>query len=124
MDINNEEKQYLNLLEKVLFQGEDRDDRTGIGTNNVFGEQLKFNLRTSFPLRTTKKVFWKGVVEELLWFISGSTDVSVLNQKGVKIWIIKMQNRFIHNKNFFKKTDLGPIYGFQWRHYGEDYIGC
>ncbi len=102
MDINNEEKQYLNLLEKVLFQGEDRDDRTGIGTKNVFGEQLKFNLRTSFPLLTTKKVFWKGVVEELLWFISGSTDVSVLNQKELKFGI-KMQNRFIHNKNFLKK---------------------
>ncbi len=123
MDINNEEKQYLNLLEKVLFQGEDRDDRTGIGTKNVFGEQLKFNLRTSFPLLTTKKVFWKGVVEELLWFISGSTDVSVLNQKGVKIWN-KNAESFYTQQKLFKKNDLGPIYGFQWRHYGEDYIGC
>ncbi len=102
MDINNEEKQYLNLLEKVLFQGEDRDDRTGIGTKNVFGEQLKFNLRTSFPLLTTKKVFWKGVVEELLWFISGSTDVSVLNQKGVKIWN-KNAESFYTQQKLFKK---------------------
>ncbi len=63
---------------------------------------LKFNLRTSFPLLTTKKVFWKGVVEELLWFISGSTDVSVLNQKGVKIWN-KNAESFYTNKNFLKK---------------------
>jgi thymidylate synthase len=87
----------------------------------VFGAQFKFDLQNSFPLLTTKRIFWKGVVEELLWFISGSTDASILQNKGVNIWN-KNADSF-YKTGLFEKNDLGPIYGFQWRHYGEQYIG-
>jgi thymidylate synthase len=121
---NNEEDtgehQYLNLVSKILREGDSRDDRTDIGTKNIFGAQMRFDLRSSFPLLTSKRVFWRGVVEELLWFISGSTDASVLSNKGVTIWN-KNADSFFEEKKLFEKNDLGPVYGFQWRHYGSAY---
>lgn len=85
--IKTDEEQYLNLLDKIIKTGNKKGDRTGVGTLSLFGAQMRFDLSNgTFPLLTTKRVFWKGVVEELLWFIKGSTSAKELSDKGVKIW--------------------------------------
>uniref|UniRef100_A0A0E0J9T9 Bifunctional dihydrofolate reductase-thymidylate synthase n=1 Tax=Oryza nivara TaxID=4536 RepID=A0A0E0J9T9_ORYNI len=81
-----EEYQYLNLVQDIIRNGAKKNDRTGTGTVSKFGCQMRFNLRRNFPLLTTKRVFWRGVLEELLWFISGSTNAKVLQEKGIHIW--------------------------------------
>jgi len=122
-----DETQYLNLVERVLVDGIEKHDRTGIGTFSLFGSQLRFSLRDAdrFPLLTTKKVFWKAVVEELLWFINGSTFSKTLSQKGVKIWDQNGTRQFLDGRGLshYEEGDLGPIYGFQWRHWGAEYTG-
>lgn len=99
------EQQYLDLLKKVLHTGEPRADRTGTGTLALFGGNMKFDLRDGFPLLTTKKLHWKSIVHELLWFISGSSNTKYLNDNGISIW----------NEWEDEHGDLGPIYGVQWR---------
>lgn len=96
------------------------DDRTGTGVLSLFGKHLRFNLRESFPLLTTKSVFWRGVVEELLWFLRGSTNAKELNAKGVKIWDGNGSKEFLEKMGLGEREegDLGPVYGFQWRHFG------
>lgn len=122
-----EEYQYLDLIERILKNGTIiKEDRTKIGTISLFGEQLKFNLTNSFPLLTTKKVYWKGVVEELLWFISGSTDAKVLASKGVNIWNGHSSREYLDSLGFTDRPegDIGAGYSFQWRHWGAKYIDC
>jgi len=115
---------YLHLLEKILNEGTVKGDRTGTGTKSIYGTQLKFDLSKSFPILTTKKVFWKGVVEELLWFIRGETDSNLLASKGVKIWEGNTSREFLDNKGLvYPVGEIGPGYGFQWRHWGADYEG-
>ena len=97
-------KQYLELLDHVMRHGTDRLDRTGTGTRGVFGHQTRYNLRDGFPLVTTKKVHFKSVVYELLWFLRGDTNVKFLQDNGVRIW----------NEWACPKGDLGPVYGKQW----------
>ena len=80
------EKQYLNLLSYIRHNGDYKEDRTGTGTLSVFGPQLEFDLAQGFPLLTTKKVFMKGIIHELLWFISGNTNIAYLKEHGVTIW--------------------------------------
>ena len=124
--INNEEKQYLDLIKKVLDQGDKQDTRNAT-TFSLFGEQLKFNCRDyTLPLLTTKRVFYRGVVEELLWFLNGSTDANVLKEKGVSIWDKNSNREFLDSimLNHYKEGDCGPIYGYQWRNWNGKYHNC
>jgi len=108
---------YLDLLGHVMANGRDRSDRTGTGTRGVFGHQMRFDLRTSFPALTTKKVHLKSIIYELLWFLQGRTDNQWLVDRGVSIWnewaTADQCARFGRGPG-----DLGPIYGHQWRNFG------
>jgi len=140
-------KQYLDLLQNIMDNGIDKGDRTGVGTRSIFGAQLRFDLNKGFPLLTTKKVFLKGIIHELIWFVRGGTNIKYLVENNVKIWNewpyqkyleannldkeypkyseewSKKMEEFVENiKNdneFAKKWgDLGPVYGKQWRDFG------
>ena len=123
-----EEQQYLALVQRVISDGEPRNDRTGTGTHALFAPPaLRFSLtNAAFPLLTTKRTYLKGIVEELLWFIHGTTDATLLSQRGVKIWDGNGSRAFLDARGLThrREGDLGPVYGFQWRHFGASYVDC
>lgn len=108
----------------IIATGVVRDDRTGVGTVSKFGLQMRYSLRDNvLPLLTTKRVFWRGVAEELLWFLSGDTSARTLQDKGVHIWDGNASRDFLDKAGLAHREegDLGPVYGFQWRHFGAAY---
>ena len=125
-----DEIQYLELLQNILnsYNSETscktqlRKNRTDIETISVFGPQIEFDLRKGFPLLTTKRVFFKGVVEELLWFLRGQTNNKILNDKGIHIWDGNGSKDFMNKLGLdYPDGELGPIYGYSWRHFGGNY---
>jgi thymidylate synthase len=145
MSINPHDDQYLNLLKHIMENGATKTDRTGTGTKSVFGYQMRFDLQKGFPLLTTKKVFLNGIIHELLWFIKGDTNLKYLAEKNVHIWdewpykaylkengmpvpssdseewksgMKEFVEKIITDEDFANKYgNLGPIYGYQWRHW-------
>ena len=119
------EQSYLNLVNECIETGDFRVDRTKVGTYSLFGKQLEFDLSGGIlPLFTTKKVMVESILKELLWNMKGETDANILDESGVKIWNDNGSRNFLDNLGFYNREegDLGPIYGFQWRHAGAKYI--
>lgn len=129
-------KQYLDFLKHIIDNGTQKGDRTGTGTISTFGYQMRFDLNEGFPLLTTKKVFLKAIIHELLWFISGNTNIKYLVDNGVKIWNEWPYEKFKKSEEYNNETleefvlkireddafadkygDLGPVYGHEWRHF-------
>jgi dihydrofolate reductase/thymidylate synthase len=121
-NINFGERQYLNLLKEIISFGNKRDTRNSV-TISDFGKNLKFDMREGFPLLTTKKMFVKAIIEELLFFIRGNTDTKILEELNINIWKENTNRKFLDANNFKERKEgiLGPLYGYQWRNFGARY---
>ena len=122
---NVEEENYLQLMKEIVDSGDCRDTRNSV-TKSLFGKSLKFDLQKGFPLLTTKKVWFRAIFEELMWFLRGSTDVHELQKQGVHIWDGNSTRSYLDSIGLtsYQEGDVGPIYGFQWRHWNADYHNC
>jgi len=115
-------RKYQELMQEILDDGIQKENRTGIDTISIFGTRIKLNLQDGFPILTTKRVFWRGVVEELLFFLRGETDTKKLEDKGIGIWKNNTSRKFLHaNGLLYPEGEMGPGYGFQWRNFGGRY---
>lgn len=123
--VNNEEMQYINMLQHIFDNGLERSDRTGVGTVSTFGKQFEYNLEDTFPLLTTKRMFVRAIFEELALYISGKTDNGILQEKGIHIWDGNTTRDFLDKRGLvdYKENDMGETYGFNFRHYGAEYKG-
>jgi dihydrofolate reductase/thymidylate synthase len=123
MSENISEQKYLLLIEEIMNTGELRKTRNSI-TKSIFSEKLEFDISNSIPFITTKKLAWKTIIKELLWFLSGSTNNQTLLDQNVKIWEKNASREFMDSNGFIKReiNDLGPVYGHQWRHFNAEYI--
>lgn len=124
--VTHDEFQYIKALENIKRDGELKSDRTGTGTISMFGSiHMEFDLRDRIPIITTKKVSYDIIIKELLFFISGKTDTSILSDDGIKIWEANTSKKKLEELGLpWDQYDMGPGYGFQWRHYGAEYRGC
>lgn len=119
------EQQYLNILKEIIDSPNVYESRSGL-VKKKFVVNMRFDLGNSFPLLTTKRMAWKCIVGELLWMIRGQTDSKILEKQGINIWKANGSRSFLDSRGLFNNRDgdLGPVYGFQWRHYGAEYRGC
>ena len=119
------EYQYLNMLNEIITTGDKRQTRNAV-TYSIFDTKLVFDVSERFPLLTTKKMFTKGIIEELLFFLKGNTDSKHLEEKGVNIWKGNTTREFLDARGLskYKEGDIGPMYGYSWRFFGADYKGC
>lgn len=117
--MNHGERQYLDLLQKILDEGSVRDDRTGVGTCSIFGYQMRFDLSEGFPLLTTKKIFLKAIIFELLWFLSGDTNIRFLVKNNIKIWNEWAFSMYIKKNNL---TEQFSRYSPEWYAEMENFI--
>lgn len=113
----------MEAIKDIIETGQFKEDRTGTGIYTKFGYQMRYDLEESFPLLTTKDVFWRGVAEELLWFVKGDTNAKHLSDKKIRIWDGNASREFLDSIGLKDREewDLGPVYGFQWRHFGAAY---
>ena len=121
--MNKEEKNYLDLLKNILDNGSEVSDRTGVGTKTIFGSQLRFSLKDNkIPFLTTKKLFIRGVIEELLFFIRGERDTKKLEAKGINIWKGNTSREYLDKRKltYLPEGDMGKGYGVQWRNFNGD----
>jgi len=120
------EDDYLNLMRNILYSGTSNDDRTGVGTLSLFGSMLKYDLRDTFPLCTTKRMFFRAIFEELIFYLSGKTDNKILQAKGIHVWDGNTSREFLDKRGLshYEEGDMGQTYGFNYRHFGGDYKGC
>ena len=126
LSFTSEEDEYLNLMRNILYSGVSNDDRTGVGTLSIFGSMLKYNLRDTFPLCTTKKMFFRAIFEELMFYLSGKTDNKILQEKNIHVWDGNTTREFLDKRGLshYEEGDLGQTYGFNFRHFGAEYKGC
>jgi thymidylate synthase len=119
-------KEANHILSLTNIQNSTRMDRTNVGTYSVFGQQLKFNISKSVPVITTKQLAWKAVIKEFLWFLKGKTDSKELEKEGVNIWKLNTTREFLDGRGLssYQEGDVGPMYGFVWRHAHATYSGC
>lgn len=119
MTYHHVDQTYFDLINDVLTNGVEKTDRTGTGTISVFGRQVRYDLSLGFPILTSKRVHWKSVVGELLWFLRGDTNIKWLNENGITIWdewaAKKDDDTTVHSRYYKTVGDLGPVYGKQWR---------
>jgi thymidylate synthase len=124
--ISNNEHTYLAMLRHIIHKGKPRPDRTGVGTISTFGHQMRFDISHFVPLLTTKFVPWKACLKELIWFLKGQTDATILQKQGVHIWDGNSSRKFLDKNGLqhLPEGDIGKGYGFQWRHFGAEYDTC
>jgi len=124
--VKHQEYQYLSLMKDISETGEPKADRTGVGTRSLFGVRMEFDISSRIPILTTKKVNYEAIIRELLFFISGKTNTKILEDQKVKIWSGNTSREFLDERGLeeYEEGDAGPIYGFQWRHWGAEYKGA